>query len=323
MYSPKPAFDFTQNAFFFFLLKKIFILFYHRFPFQTMDFESSSKFISSLAKFLQSLCNGYVEFNTGVEVIGHIYLSVDTGKKIDYILNEKVCKTDENSVTFISNSFHAQPAEKPKPPIKTTPITDPSKLSETVAKPDDDIIIMEQPESKNLDTIPSRDSFQPQNASLHPKTTRPSKRSFNQSFPSSQRHTSKQTRSESASIGPSSAQLDTDSLHSESNSSNFLPQHLSVDATLTAATESDMTHLSKVFPQTFSDSVNSQSVAEERDVKPQLDGDLKIIQVKQEYDSSIQGGEEDQETCEYGFFFLMLMFSVFGCKEIVFQILLL
>ena len=34
--------------------------------------------------------------------------------KIDYVLNEKVCKND-NSVTFISNSFHAQPAEKPKP----------------------------------------------------------------------------------------------------------------------------------------------------------------------------------------------------------------
>ena len=80
-----------------------------------MDFDSSSKFISSLAKFLQSLCNGYVEFDNGVEVIGHIYLNVDTGKKIDYVLNEKVCKTDQNSVTFISNSFHATPAEKPKP----------------------------------------------------------------------------------------------------------------------------------------------------------------------------------------------------------------
>lgn len=84
-----------------------------------MDFDSSTKFIDSLAKFLQSLCNGYVEFDKGVEVIGHIYLSVDsdTGKKIDYVLNEKVCKND-NSVTFISNSFHAQPAEKPKPLAK-------------------------------------------------------------------------------------------------------------------------------------------------------------------------------------------------------------
>lgn len=78
-----------------------------------MDTESSSKFIGSLSKFLQSLCNGYVNFEDGVELIGHIYLSVDTGKKIDYILNEKVCKSD-NSVTFISNSFHAQPLDKLK-----------------------------------------------------------------------------------------------------------------------------------------------------------------------------------------------------------------
>ncbi|KAK7109642.1 hypothetical protein V1264_013646 [Littorina saxatilis] len=81
-----------------------------------MDPESSTKFIGSLTKFLQSLCNGYVEFEDGVELIGHIYLSVDTGKrgrKIDYILNEKVCKSD-NSVTFISNSFHAQPDSKGK-----------------------------------------------------------------------------------------------------------------------------------------------------------------------------------------------------------------
>ena len=91
-----------------------------------MDYDSSTKFISSLAKFLQSLCNGYVEFDNGVQVIGHLYLNVDTGKTIDYVLNEKVCKTDENSVTFISNSFHAQPAEKPKPPGKR-PDNDPDK----------------------------------------------------------------------------------------------------------------------------------------------------------------------------------------------------
>lgn len=88
-----------------------------------MDSDSSSKFIGSLTKFLQSLCNGYVEFEDGVELIGHIYLSVDTGKKgkkIDYVLNEKVCKND-NSVTFISNSFHA---ENPKDNKKDDDISD-------------------------------------------------------------------------------------------------------------------------------------------------------------------------------------------------------
>lgn len=266
-----------------------------------MDFESSSKFISSLAKFLQSLCNGYVEFNSGVEVIGHIYLSVDTGKKIDYILNEKVCKTDENSVTFISNSFHAQPAEKPKPPQKTVHASDPSRLAESAAKADEeDIIIMDEPESKNTGTVPSRDSFKQFNASQHSKGNRPSKRSFNQSFPSSQKHSAKQSRSDFSSSGSLGAQLDSDSLHPENNtSSNFLPSQLANDATLMAATESDISHLSKVFPQTFNDSINSQNTAEERDVKPQLDNEMKVVQVKQEYDQSEQGGEEDQESCEY------------------------
>ncbi|RUS74168.1 hypothetical protein EGW08_018083, partial [Elysia chlorotica] len=85
----------------------------------TMDFDSSSKFVASLAKFLQSLCNGYVDFDKGVEVIGHIHINVDSdlGKKVDYVLNERVCKND-NSITFISNSFPAQPAEKPQPPSK-------------------------------------------------------------------------------------------------------------------------------------------------------------------------------------------------------------
>jgi hypothetical protein len=117
-----------------------------------MDFDSSSKFIASLAKFLQSLCNGYVDFDKGVEVIGHIYINVDsdTGKKVDYVLNEKVCKND-NSITFISNSFHAQPAEKPKPPPKKA--AEPEKQSE-------ETIIMEDssqavPNSTNVGTIGS------------------------------------------------------------------------------------------------------------------------------------------------------------------------
>ena len=127
-----------------------------------MYFDSSSKFIASLAKFLQSLCNGYVDFDKGVEVIGHIYLNVDsdTGKKIDYVLNEKVCKND-NSVTFISHSFHAQPAEKPKPP---------SKKEDEKEHDDADTVVMDNnapsvPASTNVGTIgsmrKSQDSYSP------------------------------------------------------------------------------------------------------------------------------------------------------------------
>ncbi|BFY98967.1 hypothetical protein BsWGS_02007 [Bradybaena similaris] len=257
-----------------------------------MDFDSSSKFISSLAKFLQSLCNGYVEFNSGVEVIGHIYLSVDTGKKIDYILNEKVCKTDENSVTFISNSFHAQPAEKPKPPVKAAPTPEPIKAAEMSPKIDEeDIIIMEEPQSKNTGTVPHRDTFRHNHGT---KSGRPLKRSFNQSFPSSHKHIAKEIKSDHYSTH-NSAQEDTDSLHSDNQTSSILPSQLSSDTTIMAATESDMSHLSKVFPQTFNGSVMNPST-EDRDIKPQLDSEMRVIQVKQEYDQSGLGGDDDQES---------------------------
>ncbi|XP_076469087.1 uncharacterized protein LOC143299655 isoform X1 [Babylonia areolata] len=115
-----------------------------------MDSESSTKFIGSLTKFLQSLCNGYVEFDDGVELIGHIYLSVDagkTGKTLNYFLNEKVCKND-NSVTFISNSFHAQPEAKSK--------ASSGKDGETRKEDGDVSDSGDVPKSTNVGTILSR-----------------------------------------------------------------------------------------------------------------------------------------------------------------------
>ena len=252
-----------------------------------MDFDSSSKFISSLAKFLQSLCNGYVEFNNGVEVIGHIYINVDTGKKIDYVLNEKVCKTDENSVTFISNSFHAQPAEKPKQMEKTSKLnpTDGEIATDTQQ---DEIIIMDEPESENIGTLPLHQQQH--------KKSRPPKRSHNQGFPSAsgQRQFSKFSRNDD-SLGHNNSQLHSDSLHSENNLSK--PAHFPGNNNMTPAVDTNISHIS-VFPQSFSDPSNSHS-KEERDIKPQLDEDLNIINVKQEYDLSQQGGKEDSEGCKY------------------------
>ena len=71
--------------------------------------DAASKFINALIKSVQTLCHGYLDFENGVEIIGHINLSVDRGNSLDYILKEKVCKNAENSTLFISNSFHAEP----------------------------------------------------------------------------------------------------------------------------------------------------------------------------------------------------------------------
>ncbi|XP_035824961.1 uncharacterized protein LOC101859451 isoform X3 [Aplysia californica] len=73
-----------------------------------MNGESANKFISALVKSLQTLCQGYVEFNDGIEIIGHLYLNIDSGSSFDYIVKEKVCKNAENSTIFVSKSYAAQ-----------------------------------------------------------------------------------------------------------------------------------------------------------------------------------------------------------------------
>ena len=84
-------------------------------------------------------------------------LTVTPAKKIDYVLNEKVCKND-SSVTFISNSFHAAPAEKPVPKSKDDAK---QKDIESLGSGDGNTI----PSSSNVGTVGSYkktgDSFSP------------------------------------------------------------------------------------------------------------------------------------------------------------------
>ncbi|ESO96812.1 hypothetical protein LOTGIDRAFT_231651 [Lottia gigantea] len=77
-----------------------------------MNTDKASNFINSLVRNLQVLCHSNVDFSDNVEVIGHIYLSVDKSKKFNYIVNEKVCKNDDSSTVFVSNSFHAEDQKK-------------------------------------------------------------------------------------------------------------------------------------------------------------------------------------------------------------------
>lgn len=129
-----------------------------------MDSDSSSKFIASLTKFLQSLCNGYVEFQNGVELAGHIYLSIDTGEKIDYILHEKVCKNDENSVTFVSNSFHAQPPADKKKENKQQSEVSKGTRSKEPSREEDDVVIIDQ---DNEDTRGMKRAASPSSEQRH------------------------------------------------------------------------------------------------------------------------------------------------------------
>lgn len=74
---------------------------------------AAAKFIASLVKSLQILCNGQVEFNESIELVGHINVRVDHKYKFDYIVDEQVSKEGEDSATtFLSNSYHSCPPSR-------------------------------------------------------------------------------------------------------------------------------------------------------------------------------------------------------------------
>ncbi|CAG5129496.1 unnamed protein product [Candidula unifasciata] len=251
-----------------------------------MDYDSSSKFISSLAKFLQSLCNGYVEFDSGVHVIGHLYLSVDTGKTIDYILNEKVCKTDENSVTFISNSFHAQPAEKPKPPAKRS-VKDSEKADLKAEDSSENYVGTQgEPRSTNVGTLPSARIANQNSPHSHgaKRPYSPSHTSQSKTGRVSPRH--KKNRTDS--LDPNTSHLANPSV--ESNVSSVPSPATDAGLSNTSARNSDVPHGSQMnapYEQNYFQQDDENSLSEEpeeRDIKPSIDTDVTFI--KEEYGSS-------------------------------------
>ncbi|XP_059155930.1 zinc finger protein Gfi-1-like isoform X8 [Physella acuta] len=79
-----------------------------------VDMAVANRFISSLSKSLQALCHGCMDFDSGIEIVGYININIDSGSKVDYVLNEKVLKSTNNSMTFVSNSFLAK-KDQPRP----------------------------------------------------------------------------------------------------------------------------------------------------------------------------------------------------------------
>lgn len=264
-----------------------------------MDYDSSSKFISSLAKFLQSLCNGYVEFDSGVQVIGHLYLSVDTGKTIDYILNEKVCKTDENSVTFISNSFHAQPAEKPRPLCKRTAKESDKAESKVEEETDSYSSVQTEPRSTNVGTVPSSRNVNqnsPHSQSSKRPYSPPHKQSQSKTGHSSPKH--KKSRTELLEQNMPSQLSNPASENSISSAPSPAPDSgLPHSAQSTDAIQASQ--LGESYQQSFFHPDDENSLAddsEERDIKPTIDTDVTFI--KEEFapsSSCSQSGSQSHD----------------------------
>lgn len=74
-----------------------------------MDADTATRFITSLTKSLQSIIHGCLDFEKDIELGGYVYLRVDNAQRVDYVLSEKMQKSGVNSMTFLSNSFHALP----------------------------------------------------------------------------------------------------------------------------------------------------------------------------------------------------------------------
>ncbi|KAL8586374.1 hypothetical protein ACOMHN_022989 [Nucella lapillus] len=78
-----------------------------------MEDDLAARFISSLTKSLQAVIHGCLDFDKDIELGGYVYLKVDNAERIDYVLSEKMLKSDLNSMTFHSSSFHALPQSSP------------------------------------------------------------------------------------------------------------------------------------------------------------------------------------------------------------------
>ena len=93
--------------------------------FEESNSVAESKFISSLVKSLQILCNGQVDFSESIEIVGYINVKVDQKHKFDYVVDEHVSKEGNDSSTiFISNSYqslrHKQKSSKDETVQKRT-----------------------------------------------------------------------------------------------------------------------------------------------------------------------------------------------------------
>ena len=75
----------------------------------SLDVPDANKFISRLSKSLLAICQECVDFEAGIEIMGYINVKIDSGSNsVDYVLKEKVQKSTDTSMDFLSNSFLAK-----------------------------------------------------------------------------------------------------------------------------------------------------------------------------------------------------------------------
>ena len=83
-----------------------------------MDEDSSSQFLSSLSQFIQTLLQGYSQFDHWVRLSGSLYFTSDAGhsSSLDFVIDEKIFMSTgtsslSNPLSMISSSFCRKPTE--------------------------------------------------------------------------------------------------------------------------------------------------------------------------------------------------------------------
>jgi len=74
--------------------------------------------MTAVSQFLHSLLNGRIEFGQSLQLTGQVYLTVDSSQALECTLDEKVCKTNTNTV-ILTNSACTVPRQTYYNPTQT------------------------------------------------------------------------------------------------------------------------------------------------------------------------------------------------------------
>lgn len=124
----------------------------------------NSTFMTALAQFLQSLLSNSFSFNHLVQISGHMYLSVDDQHTLEYVLDEKICKTDTENI-FIGSSYCNIPGQ-PSEDLSETRISRLKVEDNSILTPASDVRVVEVDRSAVVDFMSSMHGSKDQSHSI-------------------------------------------------------------------------------------------------------------------------------------------------------------
>ena len=85
----------------------------------TMDGVVPSKFVEVLSRALHSMCTDeQIAFTSSVRFTGNLFMTIDQGSTIDFLVNEYILRTETNNIIFQSNSCQGYVYQEKPPHIQ-------------------------------------------------------------------------------------------------------------------------------------------------------------------------------------------------------------